>query len=54
MSNKTGPELVLGGIGKLIEDKVKIKTIDIDTAPGKIIKGVAGRLAKRGYGKAKK
>ena len=54
MNDITGPKLVIGGIGKRIEDKVKIKTIDIDIAPVKIIKGVAGRLAKRGYGKAKK
>ena len=39
-------------ITKKIEDK--IKTIDIDTAPKKIFKGLAGRLAKRGYGKARK
>ena len=49
-----GPVKVMGGIGKRIEDKVKIKEIDIDTAPKKIFKGLAGRLAKRGYGKAKK
>ena len=45
--------MIMGGIGKIIEDKVKIKEIDIDTAPKKIFKGIAGRLAKRGYGKAK-
>ena len=50
--NSGGPVKVMGGIGKRIEDK--IKTIDIDTAPKKIFKGLAGRLAKRGYGKAKK
>ena len=54
MSNKTGSSMIMGGIGKRIEDKVKIKTIDIDIAPVKIIKGVAGRLAKRGYGISKK
>lgn len=54
MKIKTGPEMVFGGIGKIIEDKVKIKEIDIDTAPKKIFKGIAGRLAKRGYGKSKK
>ena len=47
-----GPVKVMGGIGKRIEDK--IKTIDIDTAPEKIFKGLAGRLAKRGYGISKK
>ena len=52
MNNKTGPSTTMGGIGKRIEDK--IKTIDIDTAPKKIFKGLAGRLAKRGYGKSKK
>ena len=50
--NSGGPVKVMGGIGKKIEDK--IKTIDIDTAPKKIFKGLAGRLAKRGYGKARK
>ena len=54
MGNKTGSSMIMGGIGKRIEDKVKIKEIDIDTAPEKIFKGLAGRLAKRGYGKAKK
>jgi len=49
--NSGGPVKVMGGIGKRIEDK--IKTIDIDTAPKKIFKGTAGRLATRGYGKAK-
>ena len=46
-----GPAMVLGGIGKRIEDS--IKTIDLDTAPKKVLSGLAGRLAKRGYGKAK-
>ena len=50
--NSGGPVKVMGGIGKRIEDK--IKTIDIDTAPKKIFKGLAGRLATRGYGKSKK
>ena len=49
---KTGPEMVFGGIGKKIEDN--IKTIDLDTAPKKILGGLAGRLAKRGYGKARR
>jgi hypothetical protein len=49
---KTGPEMVFGGIGKKIEDN--IKTIDLDTAPKKVLGGLAGRLAKRGYGKARK
>ena len=47
-----GPAIVLGGIGKKIEDS--IKTIDLDTAPKKVLGGLAGRLAKRGYGKARK
>ena len=47
-----GPVIVLGGIGKKIEDS--IKTIDLDTAPKKVLGGLAGRLAKRGYGKARK
>ncbi len=50
--NSGGPVMIMGGIGKKIEDK--IKTIDIDTAPKKIFKGLAGRLAKRGYGIAGK
>jgi hypothetical protein len=47
-----GPAIVLGGIGKKIEDS--IKTIDLDTAPKKVLGGLAGRLAKRGYGKARR
>ena len=51
-SGGVAPAMVLGGIGKKIEDS--IKTIDLDTAPKKVLGGLAGRLATRGYGAAKK